>query len=486
MTEFPEERLAFLNAVAHSAACYNHAAPASGYFATMLQALADERAALAKELADLWQLAAFDPPVTPANLDDLDQRCASGDHAVAEFIEGEEQRIAEMVEDMPQGALADDLTARLLASATKAREDTIAVLLTLRASADDGGPRDRGLIFGRKDAEMGVPPHPPARALRIYYATNRNPIRRADRLVGYGAERSDEVHLGQCDVVVPHTHRIGSTGSPWWHRILRGDDRLRVAGLQDLAADAYWQAVREQLAAGIRPGDAIVFLHGYNVSFADAALRAAQIGADLAIPGVMAFFSWPSRARLLRYPADEASIEASEAQITQFLVDFSERSGAGAVHIIAHSMGNRGLMRAVNRIAAAAAERTHKPFGQIILAAPDVDSDTFRSLAAAYAAVAARTTLYVSAADLAVRASRLFHGAARIGFTPPVALLDGIDTINVAGVDLTLLGHGYVGENRPVLHDMHALITTGAAPDERAMLRRQIGDGNRPYWEIAA
>lgn len=486
MTDYTTERLAVLNGVMHSATCYRHAAPLSPHFAPMLEALHAERAALARALADLWQLAPFDPPAPTADLDDLDRRCDSGDHALAAFIETEEARLTALTEDLPEGVLAPEMRASLLTSTAKARDDVLSALLTLRASIDAPSSRDRGLIFGRKDAGSGEPAHPPARVFQVWYATNRTPIMRADMIVDFGAERSDQLHLGRCEVVVPRTHRIGSTGSPWWHRIIRGDDRLRLAALHELAANAYWQGLRDQFAATATPSDAIVFLHGYNVSFADAALRAAQIGADLAVPGAMAFFSWPSRARLLRYPADEASIEASEAQITHFLTDFAERSGARAVHIIAHSMGNRGLMRAVNRIATAAAERVHKPFGQIILAAPDVDSDTFRNFAEAYQAVSARTTLYVSEADLAVRASRLLHGAGRIGFTPPIAILDGIDTVNVTGVDMTLLGHGYVGECRAVLQDIHALVTRGLPPNERAMLRRSRDEWDRPYWEIAA
>jgi hypothetical protein len=47
-----------------------------------------------------------------------------------------------------------------------------------------------------------------------------------------------------------------------------------------------------------------------------------------------------------------------------------------------------GVLRAVNRIAAQVQRRTGKPFGQIILAAADVDADVFRQLSAAYAQVA--------------------------------------------------------------------------------------------------
>jgi esterase/lipase superfamily enzyme len=65
-------------------------------------------------------------------------------------------------------------------------------------------------------------------------------------------------------------------------------------------------------------------------------------------------------------------------------------------------MGNRRVLRAVNRIAVKAQRCTRKPFGQIILAAADVDA--FRQLSAAYAEVASRTTLYVSKRSIFARA----------------------------------------------------------------------------------
>lgn len=79
----------------------------------------------------------------------------------------------------------------------------------------------------------------------------------------------------------------------------------------------FWDSVRAELArqdSGER--QALVFLHGYNVPFQASAIRAAQLGFDLKVPGLTAFFSWPSGGRLFRYPNDEASIEASESAIT--------------------------------------------------------------------------------------------------------------------------------------------------------------------------
>jgi esterase/lipase superfamily enzyme len=138
-----------------------------------------------------------------------------------------------------------------------------------------------------------------------------------------------------------------------------------------LARDGYWGAVGAQLATtDPEERGALIFVHGYNVSFEEAALRAAQIGFDLSVKDAMAFFSWPSQGLTRGYPADEATIDASEGVIADFMTDFAERSGATTVHIIAHSMGNRGVLRAVNRIAAKAERRTGKPFGQVFLPLP--------------------------------------------------------------------------------------------------------------------
>jgi esterase/lipase superfamily enzyme len=100
-------------------------------------------------------------------------------------------------------------------------------------------------------------------------------------------------------------------------------------------------------------------------------------------------------------------------------------------------MGNRGVLKAVNRIAKRAWRRTGTPFNQIILAAADVDADIFRNLCAAYTRVARRTTLYVSKGDWAVEASRWLHKFNRAGLMPPIMIARRIDTVNITNADLT-------------------------------------------------
>jgi esterase/lipase superfamily enzyme len=294
-----------------------------------------------------------------------------------------------------------------------------------------------------KALERSAPP-PATDEYRVWFATNREPVDSADISKGFSGARGGSTRYGYCDVFVPESHKIGSVGSSALRRLLTWtDDRLKLRLIAMLERDSDWAEVASQIAEAA-PGKrhAVVFIHGFNVSF-------------------------------------------EEAAIADFLAGFEQRSGAESVHIIVHSMGNQGVLRAMNRIVADAERRGGCRFGQLILAAADVDSDTFATLAGAYRELAARTTLYVSQRDLALQASAWFADYPRVGLYPPVSVFDGIDTISVSNIDLTLLGHGHVGEARDVLHDMHRLIFEGAPPP-RFGLRPRRNDEGKTYWEVGA
>ena len=320
----------------------------------------------------------------------------------------------------------------------------------------------------------------------VWFGTNRQPVLRRGVVRGFSADRDHTVHYGWCRVAIPESHKIGSIGSPWWRRLLTlEDDRLTLARLVTMSADEHWAQIAKAIESQIDDDRAaLVFIHGYNVSFANAAIRAAQLGYDLGFTGAMAFYSWPSQGTLAGYLSDEQSIEASEGYIADYLVDMATRTHATRVHVLAHSMGNRGVLRAVDRIAASASKRSGTPFDQIVLAAADVDQDTFRRLSMAYHAVARRTTMYVCGKDRAVEASKWLHGYPRAGLIPPLLVVPGIDTINVSNLDLTLLGHGYVAEARDVLKDIHDVLRHNTPPERRFGLRTATtADGHR-YWVV--
>jgi esterase/lipase superfamily enzyme len=316
----------------------------------------------------------------------------------------------------------------------------------------------------------------------VFFGTNRAPVDPAKPGRGFSARRATAVTYGHCDVWVPPTHRFGETGTVWWKRWKRfqfADDHLRLRNTDVLAGEGFWAALKEEMsrAEGGKP-HGLVFLHGYRVSFEDAAIRAAQIGFDLKVSGATAFFSWPSQGTLKGYPADAAAVEASEDAITRFLADFVRRSGAAVVHLVAHSMGNRGLLRALQRLAADAQLAAGVKFGQIFLAAPDVDRDLFLGLARLYPRFSERTTLYASDKDKALAMSAWLYSGPRAGYFLPVTVADGVDhldTVTVPDFDLDLLGHSYFAQAEGVLYDMIDLARHDTPPGQRPRLTANGG-----------
>jgi esterase/lipase superfamily enzyme len=357
----------------------------------------------------------------------------------------------------------------------------------LMAELDQPGPRAIRLDDLHLEAERGASePGSEGVVFPVWFGTNRKPNPRGN---GFSGDRHDRVTHGRVEVYVPEAHRFGETGAAFWRKLLRfdlRDDRLRVQHIEPQERNVFFSEIQAAAGAARENGEtphALFFLHGFNVTFEDAAIRAAQIGFDLKAPGATAFFSWPSRGSVTAYPADEASIEGSEQAITDFLVDFTQNCGAEKVHVIAHSMGNRGLLRALQRIAANAETRGKVKFGQVFLAAPDVDRDLFLNLARLYPEHAERTTLYASNGDLPVHLSARLHEAPRAGYYTPYTVAPGVDTVAVPDFDIDLLGHSYFAQAEALLHDMYDLIRHGAPPARRQRISPTVDEG-ASFWKL--
>lgn len=349
--------------------------------------------------------------------------------------------------------------------------------------AETSRPRVSRSARGRVEERSEVPQY------QLWFGTHRKPLDPANLTKGFSAERDRKMHYGKCQVAVPRTHRIGEMDASWWRQLLKvvlpsPDEKLRLswASLARLDRDDFWADVRSTLTGERQAGkrQALVYLHGFNVTFENAALRTAQIGMDLKFQGVLAFYSWPSRGKLTGYVHDEASIDATEPYLEEFLCRFAADSGAERIHVLAHSMGNRAFLRVVQRVADRSASRA-KLFGKIILAAPDVDADVFDQLAPALPRVSERALLYVSSKDRALATSGVLHDFAHAGLAPPVTVVEGVETIDVTNADLTLLGHGYYAEAFKCLNDIHAVLTYDAASEKRIALSKST-DGR--HWVI--
>ncbi|MEM8733980.1 MAG: alpha/beta hydrolase, partial [Planctomycetota bacterium] len=319
------------------------------------------------------------------------------------------------------------------------------------------------------------------RAIRITVPEDRQDV-------AYSSEHNDSVTLGVCQVSIPESHLVGELERPSIVRFEFEENENKHIVLKQtrqLDADPFYLRMQETLED--RGDNLLVFVHGYNVSFEEAARRTAQMAYDLRFPGAPVFYSWPSKDNWYQYQNDRRSIELSVGHMKRFLTQLADRSGASNIHVIAHSMGNVGLTQAL-------AEMTprEKPiFNQVVLAAPDIDAEVFRDrIAPRIVDKMQRCTVYTSMTDLALVASRYFNAGSRIGEHALDQAIPGVDIIDASSVDTSLLGHSYYGEET-VLGDLSELLL--AKPiDRRTYVKTKLVDGtpyrfvDRPYMASAS
>jgi hypothetical protein len=144
-----------------------------------------------------------------------------------------------------------------------------------------------GIDLACQVPKRGVPVDVP-----ILFCTNRMA---GDR--GFGGEPSPELNFGLAVVTIPVLHRVATLESPrWWSLFPRykGSDRfVQLARVESFSQDQFYTEIAHAIECS-RAAELLVFLHGFNVTFEQAARRAGQIAYDLAFGGVVVLFSWPS------------------------------------------------------------------------------------------------------------------------------------------------------------------------------------------------
>jgi esterase/lipase superfamily enzyme len=320
---------------------------------------------------------------------------------------------------------------------------------------------------------------------KVYFGTDRQIIGRAALNVLFGVQRTKQLNYGEVDVSIPLDHRQGVLESPnIWHLEFHDDPEKHVTLLRTstLSQNAFFTALRADIQASPKK-NLLVFVHGFNVSFADAARRTAQMAYDLGFDGPPVFFSWPSQDRLASYTVDEQAIINAEPHLEQFLGDLLTQSDAENVYLIAHSMGNRGLMKALMMLALANPKEV-KRIKEVVLAAPDIDTTEFtEQIAPALLKLGAPVTLYASSNDRALAASKRLHGGARAGESGDhLIVVNGIETIDASSTDTDLIGHSYYGDRRSVLADMWYLINGDTRASKRCCLQGVPSQVAPKYW----
>jgi len=329
--------------------------------------------------------------------------------------------------------------------------------------------------------------------VKVFYATDRKITEDAE----YVGERSVErgLHYGLVVVGIPNVHKAGyleaPTGNseeanPLKHVVilsintsLRGD---RTGFIRKINEEL------DQKGSGFKH-NIFLYIHGYNVHHKDAIKRAAQLKYDLQLEGVVIVYSWPSKGTLWGYQHDGEVIKLTASYLESFIQTIlSEVCSDAKVHILAHSMGNRALIKALQGIQPKN-DSLPQPMGSltnVIFAAADETRTEFENMVTSLrrgtegAKVPPRITVYSSICDIALHTSKMLHWKVRLGDTrsfferpnrednsPDVVEDNSPDVVDASGVDASRVHHSYYGDVPEVIRDIQELLTSSSA-EERA------------------
>jgi len=235
--------------------------------------------------------------------------------------------------------------------------------------------------------------------------------------------------------------------------------------------------------------DIVLFIHGFNTKFDEAAYAMADIWHFSGRIGVPLFFTWPAGASgVLGYLKDRESGEYSVFHLKEMLRLISETSGLERVHIIAHSRGADVVTTALRELIIEARGAGISPYEtykveNLILAAPDLDFGVVRQrlLAERFHSGFGQVNVYVNQNDGALGVAQRLATGQRFGRLKSENL-EQIDkaifarTGNVHFIDVensgSSVGHSYFRQNPNVLSDIALTLQNSASPGgiERPLL----------------
>lgn len=361
----------------------------------------------------------------------------------------------------------------------------------------------------------------PVDCVRVFFGTNRDLLTEYSggperNVVSAGSGNSGQLATGRADIWLPKLIQQGGTREIGETPMLRGevpdDDKelakyVFVTRITESGREYFLGDLKAALAS--HRETALVFVHGFNVKFENALIRSAQLSVDLSQnsilePGAPMLFSWPSQGKMSlgNYRKDQTQAAEAVPYLKEFLDLITAQTDVKQVNIIAHSMGNRVLVRALEQYASDYLERFpgRTIDFRIILAAADVNRDLFEGIAESWDALQPKVTIYTSDDDVALKVSKLINGAARLGdtsvnkpFIRDSATYETVDATPVAS-ELFGLGHSYYSDNPFILGDILCVLTD-TPPDERSLQARNYDDqpdapeffqtqeGIEPFWE---
>lgn len=321
-------------------------------------------------------------------------------------------------------------------------------------------------------------PKPSFVEIRVNYATDRvaTPAEpdSGKQFSGRLDPNFQDFSFGTMRITIPTLHKPGELNLPGFWEFVRQPDPNRFFTIEELKGLSREAFMKQLSATGTNQDKSLLlFVHGFNVTFEDAALRTAQLAHDLQFRGKVMFYSWPSAGTIAGYWEDEDSSRISAQRFQKLLANLLT-TPVTHIYIITHSMGSRVVIPSVNNLAAQGVDVSK--ISELILAAPDFNEIEFKDIAAAFEGLRSKgthVTIYASSNDFALRVSRIIHSYRRLGQSDPALdIFPGLDSVDAS---LTApmrraYGHSYVCDSAEVIGDMEDIVLHGLPPQERGLL----------------
>ena len=237
----------------------------------------------------------------------------------------------------------------------------------------------------------------------------------------FSGDRGEAVSYASITVSIP-PDSARAVGQIQWPTSVPGDpQRDFVTVSADYLEKPAFLAQITADAKQSKRGKVLVFVHGFNNRFDDAVYRFAQIVHDAKTPATPVLFTWPSRGemKLRAYYYDRESANYSRDALEELLDTLNRNPSVNEINILAHSMGNWVTLEALRSRYIRPARFTDK-IKNVMLVAPDVDVDVFRTQIRRMGNQRPRFALFVSQDDKALSLSKtIWGGMPRLGEVNP-------------------------------------------------------------------
>ncbi|MFC2254767.1 alpha/beta hydrolase [Labrys portucalensis] len=323
---------------------------------------------------------------------------------------------------------------------------------------------------------------PNASQVNMLVVTTRQAVQDPGQL--YSGERGTAISFDSIEISIP-PDRSRNIGEIQWpgHSLANPEREFAVLGVRKVASER--QVLDWFRGNRNSKRQAVIFVHGFNNTYADAVFRFAQLKHDAGITAAPILFTWPSRGSVFDYLYDKESANYSRRALEDLIIQAARSPDVGEITIVAHSMGTWLAMEALRGVAMRQGGVPAK-VNDVILASPDIDVDVFRRQMVEMGPKLPRFTIFTSTSDKALAMSRwLSGGINRVGGTDPTPYADilkrlGITVINTNGLESKdALGHNAFADSPKIIGLLgRQLAGQSLQPKQTALANRIEGFAN--------